>query len=86
MSDKMTTGQSVGSGEGEVEYVVQRKPTPNLMDKILAMRVANPVTAEWVMEKPSGVDDAHWAELTPKQKAVVAQRVLCITQYREEMV
>lgn len=65
---------------------MQHKPTPNLMDTILSMRVVNPVTAEWVMEKPQGVDDAHWAELTPKQKAVIAHRVMCITQYRKEMV
>ena len=42
---------------------------------------------EWVTkvdsEKPVGIDDAHWAELTPKQKAVIAHRLLCISQYRD---
>lgn len=38
---------------------------------------------DWVV--PSGIDDAHWAELTPKQKAVVAHRLICISEYRKEM-
>lgn len=38
---------------------------------------------DWVV--PSGVDDAHWAELTPKQKAVVAHRLICISEYRKDM-
>lgn len=41
---------------------------------------------EWLgFEKPSGVDDAHWAELTPKQKAVIAHRLMCISEYRKGM-
>jgi hypothetical protein len=38
---------------------------------------------DWVV--PTGVDDAHWAELTPKQKAVVAHRLICISEYRKDM-
>jgi hypothetical protein len=38
---------------------------------------------DWVV--PTGVDDAHWAELTPKQKAVIAHRLICISEYRKEM-
>lgn len=38
---------------------------------------------DWVV--PTGVDDAHWAELTPKQKAVVAHRLICISEYRKGM-
>lgn len=57
------------------ENKMQHKPTPNLSWLEFAKQVA----------KPKGVDDAHWAELTFKQKAVVAQRVLCITQYRKGM-
>ena len=53
-----------------------QKPTPNLGWLEFATQVA----------KPKGVDDALWAELTPKQKAVVAQRLLCISEYRKEMV
>jgi hypothetical protein len=64
----MTQRQNVEAG---LEYVIQRKPTPNLGIEI---------------SKPSGVDDGHWAELTPKQKAVVAHRVMCISEYRKEMV
>jgi hypothetical protein len=43
------------------------------------------VTTGIEIKKPSGVDDAHWAELTPKQKAVVAHRLICISEYRKEM-
>lgn len=47
----------------------------------------NRTAYEWLgFEKPNGVDDAHWAELTPKQKAVVAHRLMCISEYRKEMV
>jgi len=55
---------------------MQHKPTPNLGWLEFAKQVA----------KPKGVDDAHWAELTFKQKAVVAHRLLCISEYRKEMV
>lgn len=48
----------------------------------MRMRTAH----EWLgFEKPNGVDDAHWAELTPKQKAVIAHRLMCISEYRKEM-
>lgn len=65
--DEVTVRQNVG---GDVEYVVPRKPTPNLTVEI---------------GKPNGVDDAFWAELTPKQKAVVAHRLLSINQYKGAM-
>jgi hypothetical protein len=54
---------------------MQYKPTPNLSWLEFAKQVA----------KPKGVDDALWAELTPKQKVVVAQRLLCVSEYRKEM-
>jgi hypothetical protein len=64
----MTGGQNVEAG---MDYVIQRKPIPNLRTEI---------------GKPKGIDDALWAELTPKQKVVVAHRVLCVSEYRKEMV
>lgn len=68
----MTGRQSVGMSEvDDTIYFVPHKPTPNLAIEI---------------GKPKGIDDGLWAELTPKQKVVVAHRVLCVSEYRKEMV
>jgi hypothetical protein len=56
--------------EEVLEYVIPRKPIPNLRTDI---------------GRPEGIDDAYWAELTFKQKMVVAHRLLCISEYRKEM-
>ena len=71
----MTSSQNVAVQFGGVNkspaYTIPQKPTPNLATEV---------------SKPSGIDDAFWSELTFKQKVVVAHKVLCVSEYRKEMV